>query len=180
MSGPSITWMGRGSLRRASSVSATMYVEMPLRQAFLHAARAPGLAARSLLRVRLEARRALHQPLGRVRAPVEDDVLDQLAQRRVELLVDAELAGVDDAHRHAGADRVVKERRVHRLAHRVVAAERERQVGDAARDLRMRQVLADPAHGLDVVDAVGRVLLQPGGHGEDVRVEHDVLGRHPH
>jgi hypothetical protein len=37
-----------------------------------------------------------------------------------DLVVDAELAGVDDTHRHAGADRVVEEHGVDRLAHRVV------------------------------------------------------------
>ncbi len=46
------------------------------------------------------------------------------------LFVDRQLAGVDDAHVQAGLDRVVQERRVHRLAHHVVAAERERDVAD--------------------------------------------------
>jgi hypothetical protein len=39
------------------------------------------------------------------------------------------------------------------------------------------EVLLDPAGGLDEVDPVGRVLLDAGGHGEDVGVEDDVLGR---
>ena len=56
-------------------------------------------------------------------------------------LVDRELAGVDDAHVHAGLDRVIEEHRVHRLAHRLVAAEREREIGDAARDVDVRQRL---------------------------------------
>src|SRR2546422_7261722 len=47
---------------------------------------------------------------------------------RLELLVDAELPGVDDAHRHVGADGVIEKRSVHRLAHGVVAAERERKI----------------------------------------------------
>ena len=80
------------------------------------------------------------QPLGRVGAAVEDDVLARLAQLRLDRLVDRELAGVDDAHVHAGLDRVIEEHRVHRLAHRLVAAERERQVGDAAGDVRVRQI----------------------------------------
>ena len=53
-------------------------------------------------RLALVARGDLQQPLGGVRAPVEDHVLDQLAQRRVDLLVDRQLAGIHDAHVHAG------------------------------------------------------------------------------
>ncbi len=64
-----------------------------------------------------------------------------------------------------------------RLAHRVVAAEREAHVRHAARDVRVRQVLADPAGGLDEVDRVVGVLLDAGGDREDVGVEDDVLGR---
>ena len=52
------------------------------------------------------------------------------------LFVDGQLAGVDDAHVQPGADGVVQERRVHRLAHHVVAAERERDVAHAAGDFR--------------------------------------------
>ena len=86
----------------------------------------------------LTRRRELHQPLGRVRPAVEDDVLDVLEQILRDVLVDDQLAGVDDAHVHAGLDRVIEERRVDRLADDVVAAERERQVADAAADLHAR------------------------------------------
>ena len=110
-------------------------------------------------------------------APVEHHVLDPLAQLGLDLVVDDEHAGVDDAHVQPGLDRVEQEHRVDRLAHRVVAAERERDVGDAAGDLRAGQVLLDPAGGLDEVDAVVVVLLDAGREREDVRVEDDVLGR---
>ena len=152
-------------------------VDQGMRQALFDAARAPGLIGGAVLRLGLEASGALDQPLGAVGSPVEDHVLDQLAQLRVELLVHAELAGVDDAHRHAGADGVVEERRVHRLAHRVVAAERERKVGDPAGDAAGRKVLPDPAHRLDVIEAIARVLLEAGRHREDVGIEDDVFGR---
>jgi hypothetical protein len=72
---------------------------------------------------------------------------------------------------------VIEEHRVDRLAHRVVAAEAERHVGDAAGHQRAGEVLLDPAGGLDEVDPVGRVLLDAGRHGEDVGVEDDVFGR---
>ena len=64
-----------------------------------------------------------------------------------------------------------------RLADRVVAAEREGDVGDAAAHLGVRQRPLDPARGLDEVDRVVVVLLDPGGDREDVRIEDDVLGR---
>ena len=136
-----------------------------------------------ILRLRLHSALAAEalsdgeQALGRVRAAVEDDVLAGLAQFRLDRLVDRELAGVDDAHVHAGLDGVVEEHRVHRLAHRLVAAEREREVGDAAGDVRVGQGLADLPRRLDEGDAIAVVLLDAGRDGEDVRVEDDVLGR---
>ena len=116
----------------------------------------------------------LDQPLGRVGPAVEDHVLDVLEQILRDVLVDDELAGVDDAHVEAGLDRVVEERRVHRLAHDVVAAERERQVADAAADLHARARRLDDARRLDEVDRVVVVLLEAGGDREDVRIEDDV------
>ena len=95
----------------------------------------------------------------------------------VEVVVHAHHAGVDDAHVHAGLDRVVQEHGVDRLAHRLVAAEREAHVGHAARHLRARQVLLDPARRVDEVDGVVVVLLDARRDREDVRVEDDVLGR---
>ena len=81
------------------------------------------------------------QALGGVGAAVEQDVLDELEQVLRDLFVDRELAGVDDAHRQAGVDGVVEKRGVHRLAHGLVAAERERDVADAAGGVRERELL---------------------------------------
>ena len=67
----------------------------------------------------------LEQPLGRIRPAIENDVLDALAQFRRDVRIHRQLAGVHNAHGHAGLDRVVQEHRVDRLAHRVVAAERK-------------------------------------------------------
>ena len=79
-----------------------------------------------------------------------------------DVLVDAELAGVDDAHVHAGLDGVVEEGRVDGLAHDVVAAEREREVRDAAAHLaRPGQVSLMMLRRLDEVDRVAVVLLDP-------------------
>ena len=72
-----------------------------------------------------EALRKAKQALGRIGAAVEHDVLAGLAQLGIEIVVHGHLAGIDDAHVHAGVDRVIEEHRVHRLAHGLVAAERE-------------------------------------------------------
>ncbi len=119
------------------------------------------------------------QPFGGIRPPVEDDVLGELAQARVDVVVDGQRPGVDDAHVHARGDGVVQEDGVDRLADRVVAPERERDVGDAARHERTRERRLDPPRRLDVGDGVARVLLDPGADREDVRVEDDVLGLEP-
>ena len=125
----------------------------------------------------LERAGDVEQALGRVRPAVEDDVLDPLAQLGGDLVVDGELPGIDDAHVHAGGDRVIEEDRVHRLAHRIVAAKGEGDVGDAAGDERVRQLRLDPPGRLEEGDGVAVVLLDPGGDREDVRIEDDVLGR---
>ena len=150
--------------RRSSTV--------PLRHssAFFSLATAPAPAALSVLA-------EVDQALGGVGAAIEQHVLDQHLQLGLDLLVDLEHAGVDDAHVHAGGDGVIEKRRVHGLADFVVAAKAERDVGDAAADLGVRQVGLDPARGVDEVDGVVVVLLHAGGDGEDVGVEDDVFGR---
>ncbi len=75
------------------------------------------------------------KPLGRVLVAVEHDVLAGLAQLRIDLLIDGELAGVDDAHVHPRLNGVIEEDGVHRLTHRLIAAEGEGEVRDAARDM---------------------------------------------
>ncbi|MNT62074.1 hypothetical protein D3C72_1997640 [compost metagenome] len=72
------------------------------------------------------------QGIGALRGTVEHHVLDLLAQYCRDLVIDLQLPGVDDTHGQAILDRVVEEHRVNRLAHRVVAAERERDVGHPA------------------------------------------------
>ncbi len=117
------------------------------------------------------------QALRSIRAAVENDILADLAQLGIDLVVDRELAGVDDAHVHPRLDGVVEEHRVHRLAHRLVSAEGERQVRDAARDMRVGQRSAYPPRRLDEGDAVAVVLVDAGRDRKDVGVEDDVLRR---
>ena len=53
------------------------------------------------------------------------------------LIVYAELPGVDDAHGHAGLDGVIQKHRMDRFAHRIVAAEGKAHVRHAAADFRV-------------------------------------------
>ena len=138
---------------------------------------APGQVELALRCAAGDRRRILDEPLGRILSPVEEDVLDALEQLRLDVLVDRELAGVDDPHVEPRTDRVVEEGSVHRLAHCVVPAEREGEVRDAAGDERARTTLLEERDRRDELLREGRVLLDPRGDGEDVRVEDDVLGR---
>ena len=119
----------------------------------------------------------IHQPLGRVRTAVQQHVFDQHLQLRLDLLVHLEHPGIHDAHVHARRDGVIQKRGVHGLADLVVAAEAERDIGDAAAHLRMRQVGLDPARRVDEVNRVVVVLLHARGNGENVRIEDDVFRR---
>src|SRR5690606_24346492 len=77
-------------------------------------------------------------------------------------------------------DGVIEEDGMHRLAHGLVAAEREGNIRDAARYMRIRQVLLDAFAGPDEFDGVVVVLLDARRDGKDVRIEDDVFGREPH
>ena len=119
------------------------------------------------------------QALGGVGPAVEQHILDRGPERLRQILIDRELAGIDDPHVHAGARRVIEERRMHRLAHGVVSAERERDVRNPTGDADMRPPGLDPACGLDEGARVVVVLRNAGGDGEDVGVEDDVAGGEP-
>jgi hypothetical protein len=119
----------------------------------------------------------LQQALGGILAAIEHHVLDALAQLGIEVVVDRQRTGVDDAHVHAGLDGVVQEHRMDGLAHGVVAAERERDVGDAAGNMAIGETFFHLARGLDEIHRVVVVLLDTGGDGEDVGIEDDVFRR---
>ena len=125
----------------------------------------------------LQALTEIDEALGRVGAPVQKHVLHQITELGLDLFVDREHSRVHDPHVHPGGDRVVEERRVHRLADHVVAAEAEGDVRDAAADLGVWQVRLDPARRVDEVQGVVVVLLDARTHREDVGVEDHVLGR---
>ena len=117
------------------------------------------------------------EPLGRIGAAVQQAVLNVDEQFLVDLLVDFELPRVDDPHVEARLNRVVEKRRVHRLAHDIVAAERERDVAHAAAGAGTGTLGLDPAQSFDELDRVVGVLLHPRANRQDVGVEDDVFRR---
>ena len=121
--------------------------------------------------------RQRQQTLGAVVAAVKDHVLYRIAQLGGEIVVNRQLTGVDDAHIHAVADGVVEEHRVDGFAYRIVAAERERHVRDAAGDHRMRQLALDIFAGTDKVHRVVVMLVDAGGDGKDIRVKDNIFRR---
>ena len=151
-----------------------------VRQALLHRQRAPFVFQAVVARAALGGFGHIDQSLSGVRPAVQHHVFDPFAQHRLELVVHAHHAGVDDAHVHAGLNGVVQEHGVNRLAHRVVAAKAEGHVGHAAADLGARQVGLDPARGFDEIHRVVVVLFNARGNGKNVGVKDDVFGRKTH
>src|SRR5258708_12294452 len=91
----------------------------------------------------------LHQALSRVGTAVEQHVLHQHLQLRLNLLIHLEHPGIYDAHVHARRNGVIKKRGVHGLANLVVAAKAERDVGAATADLRVWQGSLYPSPPVD-------------------------------
>ena len=146
-------------------------------QPLLDGSLAPGIGHLLGLALLLDRLGKLDEPLGGIGTAIQQNVLDALKQVGWDFLVHLEHTGVDDAHVQPGANRVVEERRVHRLAHAVVAAKRKRNVADPAADLGQGQRRLDDARGLDETHRVVVVLLHAGSDGENVRVKNNVLRR---
>ena len=120
-------------------------------------------------------------PLGEFQEPfrgvgpaVEERVFDPLEQIFGDLLVNRQLARVDDAHVHARLDRVIEESGVHRFPHRVVAAEGKRDIAHPSGEVAAGIELPEPARRFDEVLGVVVMLLDPRGDDEDVGVEEEV------
>ncbi|CCJ90122.1 hypothetical protein BN132_2050 [Cronobacter turicensis 564] len=119
------------------------------------------------------------QPLGAVVTAVKDDVFHRVAQFGGQIVVNRQLSGVNDAHVHAVADGVVEEHGVDRLTNRVVAAKRERDVGDAAGDQGMRQLAFNVFTRADKILRVVVVLIDACRHRKNIRVENNIFRREP-
>jgi len=164
INGPSITSSGRAASRRASSVSSSTKSTIPRTSACSRRFPTGDLAPRQVdLALGAGAAHVLGQldePLGRIGPPVEEHVLDALLQLRLDVLVHSQLARVHDPHVEPGPDRVVEERRVHRLTNDVVPAEREAEVRDSAGRVDARATLLDQRQALDERERVAVVLLE--------------------
>src|SRR5262249_16712457 len=99
-----------------------------------------------------------------------------LTQLRVEIVVNGDLASIDNAHIHARLDGVIQKHGVHRLAHPLVSTERKGQVRDATGHVRAWQVIADPASSFDESKPVAVMFLHARRNGKDVWIENNVLG----
>ena len=128
-------------------------------------------------RAPLEALGDLQHALGGIRTAIEQHILNPLAQFGWNILVDRQLAGIDDAHIHAVLHPVIQEDGMHGFADLLIAAEGEGHVRDATRDMAMRQVLADAAGTLEEFDSVVVVFLDTGSDRENVGVEDDIFRR---
>ncbi len=73
----------------------------------------------------LELFAVIHQSLGGIGTPVEQYVLNQYFQLRLNLFINLKHASVHDAHIHAGCDGVIKKRGVNGFADLVISAETE-------------------------------------------------------
>ncbi len=116
------------------------------------------------------------EPFRSFRVAGQDHIFRCLAKGRVNGVVGLELGGIDDGHVESGTGGVVQENRVHRGPDGFVAPEGEREIRDAARRVGARQVLLDPAHGFDEIDAVAFVFGDTGSDGKHVHVEDDLFG----
>src|SRR2546427_9897681 len=146
-----------------------------MRKTLFDRALPPGVLLNSRLAFLFDGFGEGHQPLGGIRATVQQHILDQLQEVLRDLLVHRELPGVDDPQVEARTDRVIEEGGVHPLPHGVVAAERERDVADPPADLAARQHRLDLPSRLDEGHGVVVVLLDAGGDRQHVRIEDDVL-----
>src|SRR6185369_3677838 len=153
-------------------------VHQRLDQPLLYGLLAPGEIDLFLLRpLALEALGSFEQAISGVRPAIQDYVFYHLAQLWVDVIVKGELAGIDDAHVHAGLDRVIEEHRMHRFTYPLIAAEGEREVRHAARDVHVGKLGLNATRRLDIGVGVIIVLLDTRRHGEDVGIEDNVLWR---
>ena len=146
-----------------------------VRQPLLQGATPPRVFFHCSLLFCLYGFRERQQTFGGVGTPVEQYVLDQIQQVLGNLFVDRELAGVHDGHVQAGLNRAIQKRGVHRFAHHVLAAERKRNVADAAAHFRIRKLGLDLPRGFDEIDGVIVVLFDARRHGQNIRIKNNFF-----
>ena len=140
-----------------------------------------GLLLRSGLRLlRSQLFRVIRQSFRGVRIPVQQHIFNQLQPVLGNIIVHLQHAGIHDAHIQPLPGGVVQESGMHGLPHRVVPAEGKGHIGNAAGNVGVRQVLGNPARGLEEIQGVIGVLRNPGADGQHVRVKNNILRRELH
>ena len=119
----------------------------------------------------------LQQALGGVITAVQDNIFYALTQFLRDVLVDRQLPGIHNTHVHAVFDGVIQEHRVDGLAYRVIAAKRERHVGNTTGYQGMRKSGLDVVRGLNEIVTVVIVFLDTGRNRKDIRIEDNILRR---
>ena len=119
------------------------------------------------------------QSFGGIRSAIQQDVFDKFEKIFRDFFVHGELAGIDDSHVESRSDRVIEKCRMHGFAHGVVAAERKRNVADAAADFGQWQLCFDLPRRFNEINGVVVVFFNAGGNGQNIRIENDVLRGKP-
>ena len=66
---------------------------------------------------------------------------------------------------------------MNRLAYRIVATKRKRDIGYATADFCVRQIFANPFRGVDEIHAVIGMLFNAGGNGKNIRIKNNIFRR---
>ena len=112
-----------------------------MRESFLNRLLAPGKIFLAFDTTALDTISKGHQAFGRRSCvislfaskrlrTIQYHVLDQVAQYGINLGIYAQLSGIDDAHRHAFANRVIQKYRMNSLSHRLIATKRKAHIRD--------------------------------------------------
>ena len=122
----------------------------------------------------------IEQTVRRVRAAIQDDVLDPLAQLIWDIIINRQLARIDNRHIETRWNGVIEKDRMHGFTHRIVPAKGKANIRQSARNTRMRQVRFDTAASFEEMHGVIIMLFNPCRHGENIRIKNDVFWREIH
>ena len=125
--------------------------------------------------LRLHCLGECEQALGRIRAAIQQNILDKMEEVLRNFFVNRELPRVHDAHVEAGLDRAIQKRGVHRFPHHVVPAERKRNIADSSAHLRVGQRSLDLPRRFDEIHGVVVVFFYAGRHSQNVRIKNNVF-----
>ena len=121
--------------------------------------------------------RQVDEAFGGVGTSVEHHVFHRVTQLARDIVIDRQVARIDNRHVEPGANGVIEENAVNGAPHRLITPEREGDVRHPARNPSTGQGLLDAARRLDKVEGVTVVLFNAGGDRENIGVEDNVFRR---